>query len=50
MNLSGIFGIAGAIVAVAMVTTIVSHKESANVVKAIGNAFGGSLLAAQGIK
>lgn len=48
MSLDRIFGIAGAIVGVAMVTTIVSHKESANVIKAIGDSFSGALRAAQG--
>ena len=48
MNLSGIVSIASAIVTVALVTTVVSHKESASVVGAFGNAFAGSLRAAQG--
>lgn len=50
MNLASIAGIASAIVTVALVTTIVSNKGSADVVKAVGGAFSGSLLAAQGIK
>jgi hypothetical protein len=50
MPLDRVFGVASAIVTVALVTTIVSHKESANVLKAVGDAFRGSLLAAQGIK
>ena len=41
-------GIAGAIVTVALVTTVVSHKESAHVITAIGTAFSGALRAAQG--
>lgn len=48
MNLSGIFGVASAIVTVALVTTIVSHKESAKVIKAMGDGFSGALRAAQG--
>lgn len=40
--------IAGAIVVVALVTTLVSHKETANVFRAGGHAFSESLLAAQG--
>lgn len=40
--------IAGAIVVVALVTTLVSHKETASVFKAGGHAFSESLLAAQG--
>lgn len=48
MNLDGIFNVASSLVMVAMVTTIVSHKDTAAIVKAIGSAFNGSLLAAQG--
>jgi len=48
MNANSIVGVAGAIVTVALVTTIVSHTESANVIKSIGNAFAGALRAAQG--
>jgi hypothetical protein len=40
--------IAGAIVVVALVTTLVSHKETAHVFRAGGQAFSESLLAAQG--
>lgn len=50
MNLDRAFGVASAIVTVALVTTIVSHKNSAAVVKSIGDAFKGALYAAQGIK
>lgn len=49
MNLDRVFGVASALVAVALVTTIVTHKESANVVKSVGAAFSGALLAAQGV-
>ena len=42
--------IVGAIVMVALVTTLVSHPKTASVVSATGRAFSGSLLAAQGIK
>lgn len=38
----------GAIVVVALVTTIVAHPNSAKVITAFGNAFSGSLQAAQG--
>lgn len=48
MNPNGIFGVASALVTVALVTTIVSHPESAKVVKAIGDGFSGALRAAQG--
>lgn len=40
--------IALAIVAVAMITTIVSHRNSARVITAAGNAFSGSIRAATG--
>ena len=48
MNANSIVGVAGAIVTVALVTTIVSHKNSASVIKSIGDAFSGALRAAQG--
>jgi hypothetical protein len=48
VNINGIVSVLGAIVTVALVTTVVSHKESARVVKALGDAFAGSLRAAQG--
>lgn len=38
----------GAIVTVALVTTVVSNTGSAGVIKAFGDAFAGSLRAAQG--
>lgn len=41
-----IANIAGLIVGVAMVTTIVSRPESAQVIRAVGDAFSGSLRAA----
>ena len=50
MALDKAFGIASAIVTVALVTTIVSHKDSAAVIGAIANGFKGAVLAAQGIK
>lgn len=40
--------IAGAIVVVALVTTLVSHPRTANVIRAGGKAFSESILAAQG--
>jgi Flp pilus assembly pilin Flp len=43
-----LFNVASAIVAVAMVTTIVGHPQSANVIKAVGDAFSGSIRAALG--
>lgn len=40
--------VAGAIVTVALVTTLVAHKNTASIVSATGKAFSNSLLAAQG--
>lgn len=40
--------IAGGVIVVALVTTVVSHKQSAKVITSIGNAFSGSLRAAMG--
>jgi hypothetical protein len=48
MNLDKLFAIAGSIVAVALVFTIVSNQNSANVIKSIGSAFSGSIAAAEG--
>lgn len=48
MNVSGIVGVLSAIVTVALVTTVVSHSESAKVVKALSDGFSGALRAAQG--
>lgn len=50
MSLDRVFGVASALVTVALVTTIVSHKDSAKVISSIGGAFNGALLAAQGIR
>lgn len=41
--------VAGAMVIVAGITTIVTHQASADVIKAIGAAFSNALLASQGI-
>lgn len=48
MSLDRLFGVASALVTVALVTTVVSHKDSAAVIKSVGDAFKGALLAAQG--
>lgn len=48
MNLDKVANLAGAVIAVAMVTTIVAHPASAQVVKAFGSSFSSVLLAAQG--
>lgn len=48
MNLDRAFNLAGAIVGVALVTVIVSNRNTANVVKAVGGAFSGSLKTAMG--
>lgn len=42
------FNLLGAIVTVALVTTIVSRPTSASVIRAMGDAFSGSIRAAQG--
>ncbi len=42
------FNILGALVTVALVTTIVSRANSASVIKAFGSAFSGAIKAAQG--
>lgn len=43
-----IVDVMGAIVGVALVTTIVAHPQSSNVIKAFGSSFSSSILAAQG--
>jgi hypothetical protein len=48
MNFDKIANIFGAIVTVALVTTVVSRTSSATVIRAFGDAFAGSLRAAQG--
>ncbi|MBT2400639.1 hypothetical protein [Streptomyces sp. ISL-100] len=48
MNMDKLFSIASMLVVVAGVTTVVSHPASAQVIRAIGDAFTGSLRAAQG--
>jgi len=48
MNFDKVMGVASAIVTVALVTTIVSHPTSAEVIRAIGSAFSGALRAAMG--
>lgn len=48
MNADKLLSIGGAIVTVALVTTIVSHPQSSKVIAAVGNAFAGSLRAAMG--
>lgn len=48
MTLDKLFNVAAAIVTVALVTTIVSHSNSAKVIQAMGNAFSQSIRAALG--
>lgn len=48
MNGDKLFNVMGAIVTVALVTTIVSRPNSARVIKAMGDAFSGSIRAALG--
>lgn len=43
-----LFNVMGAIVTVALVTTIVSRPQSARVIRAMGDAFAGSIRAALG--
>ena len=43
-----IANVLGAIITVALVTTIVSHPESSAVIRSFGDAFSGSLRAAMG--
>lgn len=43
-----IVDVMGMIVGVALITTLVAHPQTANVVKSFGNAFSSSILAAQG--
>lgn len=43
-----VFNVMASIVTVALVTTIVSHPDSARVISAMGSAFAGSIRAAQG--
>lgn len=48
MNADKALSIGTAIVAVAMVTTIVAHPTSAKIINSIGNAFTGAIKAAMG--
>lgn len=48
MNADKIVNVASAIVTVAMVTVIVSHPQSAKVIRSVGDAFSGALRAAMG--
>lgn len=48
MQVNTIFGLLGAIVTVALVTTIVASENTAPVIKAFGGSFSDSLRAAQG--
>jgi hypothetical protein len=45
-----VFDVMGMIVGVAMITTLVAHSNTANVVNSFGSAFSSSILAAQGIQ
>lgn len=47
-NIDSLTNLGGAIVLVALVTTVVSRPNSANVLKAAGEAFSSSLKAAMG--
>lgn len=48
MNIDKLASIGSAIVAVALVTTIVAHPQSAKVISAVGASFSGALRAAMG--
>ena len=48
MNADKALSIGAAIVTVALVTTIVSHPASAQVIKAVGDSFSGAIRAAMG--
>lgn len=48
MNADRVFDLAGAIVTVGLITVLVTSSQTANVVKAVGGAFSGSLRAAMG--
>jgi uncharacterized protein YejL (UPF0352 family) len=45
---NSILNVLGAIITVALVTTVVSHPQSAAVIQALGGAFQGSIRAATG--
>lgn len=44
-----LFNVMGSIVTVALVTTVVAHPASSQVIQALGNAFIGSIKAAEGL-
>lgn len=48
MNAERIFNVAGAIVTVALVTTLVTSPQTSAIIRAIGSAFTGSIRAAMG--
>lgn len=48
MQTNTIINVLGAIVTVALVTTVVSNANSASVINALGNAFGNSIRASMG--
>jgi len=48
LNLDRVFNIGGMIVVLAIVTTVVAHKQSAAVISSIGKSFSGSIRAAMG--
>lgn len=48
MKINGVWQLLGAIILVALVTTLVSHSQTPGVINASGNAFSGVLRAAMG--
>lgn len=48
MSLDRVFNIAGLLIGATIVTILVSHSETKNVINALGSSFSGTLRAAQG--
>ena len=48
MNMDKFFNVLAAIVTVALVTTVVTSKQTSGIIRSFGSAFSGSLRAAQG--
>lgn len=48
MNIDKVFNVAALIVGLAIVATLVASKNTAGVVKSVGDAFSGSIRAAKG--
>ena len=48
MNMDRFFNVLAAIVGVALVATVVTSRQTSGIIRSFGNAFSGSLRAAQG--